>query len=98
MLRNQCPDFNLNTIATYCKKFDIKVTFELVQKDETKQSKPLKLSPIQVIEPSSVLDLDQPRNKYLAVTYQILNQQNDRDYLIKTALVQIKELAQMLME
>jgi hypothetical protein len=51
-------DFNLNTIATYCKKFDIKVTFELVQKDEIKQSKTLKLSPIQVIEPSSVLDLD----------------------------------------
>ncbi len=51
-------DFNLNTIATYCKKFGIKVTFELVQKDETKQSKTLKISPIQVIEPSSVLDLD----------------------------------------
>ena len=34
------------------------VTFELVKKDEIKQSKKLKLSPIQVIEPSSVLDLD----------------------------------------
>ena len=51
-------DFNLNTIATYCKKFDIKVTFELVKKDDKKQPKALKLSPIQVIEPSSVLDLD----------------------------------------